>query len=426
MSTNKKPVSPAEEARFRFGLIAPVIQELYPDVSAAAYYRRVTEDPIIRPDGTVFHYSPSTLERWTSHYKKEGIDGLLPKERSDKGSSRKLDSTAIEGIYNLRKKYPKASATMIHSMLKEDGLITEDVSVRSVQRFIKSNDLKSARDPNVRDRKAYEMPMFGCMWQADTAYTPYITEDGHTRRTYTMMIIDDHSRMIIGGGAFYSDSAYNFQKLLKGAVSTYGIPDKLMLDNGSSFSNGQLSMILASVGIVEIHNRVRDAAAKGKVERNFRTLRTRLINVTDFSQFHSLEEFNVRLASYIRQHNTTVHSGTGEKPIDRYLRTKDHIRIPESSAWLDECFMNRVSRKVNHDSCISIDKVLYDAPQQFIGMKAEVRYLPDRMEDAYILYEGEHFPIRRTDKNDNAKTKRKNDLPQISYSRKMRGGDSHE
>lgn len=422
----KKHVSPAQEAQFRFGLIAPVIQNLYPDVSAAAYYRRVTEKPIIRPDGSSYQYSPDTLERWTSRYKKEGIDALLPKERADKGSSRKLDSTAIEGIYNLRNKYPKAAATMIHAMLLEDGLITADVSERAVQRFIQNNDLKSARDPNVRDRKAFEMPEFGCMWQADTAYTPYITEDGKSRRTYVMMIIDDHSRMIVGGAAFYSDSAYNFQKLLKQAVATYGIPDKLMLDNGSSFTNEQLKLILAAIGTVEIHNRVRDAASKGKIERNFRTFRTRLINVTDFRQFHSLEELNTRIAAYIRQHNTTVHSGTGEKPIDRYLRTKGHIRTPESPAWLDECFMNRVSRKVNNDSCISIDSVLYDAPQQFIGMKVDVRYLPDRMEEAYILYEGEHFPIRRTDKNDNAKTKRNNDgLPRISYSRKMKGGPSN-
>lgn len=419
----KKP-SPAQEAQFRFGLIAPVIQGLYPDASAAAYYRRVTEEPVVRPDGTSFRYSPQTLERWASRYKKDGIDALLPKERSDKGYSRKLDSTAIEGIYNLRNKYPKAAATMIHAMLLEDGLITEDVSVRAVQRFIKSNDLKSARDPNVRDRKAYEMPEFGCMWQADTAYTPYITEDGVKRRTYVMMIIDDHSRMIVGGGAFYSDSAYNFQKVLKAAIATYGIPDKLMLDNGASYANAQLSLILAAVGCAEIHNRVRDAAAKGKVERNFRTMRTRFVNVTDFNEFHSLEELNNSLAAYIRRHNTTVHSGTGEKPFDRYLRTKSHIRAPKSSVWLDECFMNRITRKVGNDSCISIDKGSYDAPMQFIGMKVDIRYLPGRMEDAYILYEGVHYPICRTNKNDNANTKRKNDLPEISYSKKVK--DKHE
>ena len=60
MSAN---VEPLKVAHFRFALIAPVIQGLYPDASEAAYYRRVTQEPIIRPDGTPYKYSPDTLEK---------------------------------------------------------------------------------------------------------------------------------------------------------------------------------------------------------------------------------------------------------------------------------------------------------------------------------------------------------------------------
>ena len=28
------------------------------------------------------------------------------------------------------------------------------------------------------------------------------------------MVIDDHSRFLVGGGLFYNDNAYNFQKVL--------------------------------------------------------------------------------------------------------------------------------------------------------------------------------------------------------------------
>ena len=35
----------AEVAQFRFALIAPVIQGLFPDTSATAYYKRVTASP---------------------------------------------------------------------------------------------------------------------------------------------------------------------------------------------------------------------------------------------------------------------------------------------------------------------------------------------------------------------------------------------
>lgn len=418
---SKTTVSPIQMAHFKFALIAPVIQGLFPDASAAAYYRRVTEKPITRPDGTTYQYHANTLERWTSRYRKGGMDALMPVQRSDKGTTRSLDDVAIEEIYRLRETYPRINATMIHTILVQNGYIPALVSKRAVQRFIKMNDLKSARNPNVKDRKAFEEPEFGCMWQSDTCYLPYITENGKSRRTYLIMIIDDHSRMIVGGHIFYHDNAYNYQKVLKQAIATYGIPDKLYLDNGSPYSNEQLTLICGSAGTLELHTPVRDGASKGKVERNFRTLKDRWLHALDPSQIQSIQEFNDLLADYIHKHNTTLHSALKETPLDRFLRTREHIRIPKSSEWLDECFHNRITRKVNKDSCISIDGIYYDAPQQFIGMKVEVRFLPGRMEDAYILYEDTHYPLPATDKVANSRTKRKNTYPTIEYDVTERG-----
>lgn len=410
-----KEVTPLEMAHFKFGLIAPVIQDTFSDPSAMAYYRRVTEEPITRPDGTPFKYNPGTLQKWVVYYRASGMDGLIPKTRRDKGMPRKLNDVAIEELFRLREKYPRINATMIHAMLLKNGYITPDVNVRAVQRFIKENDLKSARSLNVKDRKAFEEPEFGCMWQADTCYLPYISEDGKNRRTYLIMIIDDHSRMIVGGEIFYNDNAYNFQKVLKRAIETYGIPDKLYLDNGSSYSNEQLTLICGSIASLCLHTPVRDGASKGKVERNFRTLKDRWLHTLDTKQILSLNEFNEELRTYIHQHNSTIHSTTKETPMNRFLSTKSHIRKPKSKEWLDECFYNRVIRKVNNDATISIDGTYYDVPPQFIRMKVEIRYLPDQMEDAYILFEDCHYPITATDKVANSKTKRNNNFPIISY-----------
>ena len=406
-----KSFSPIDMATFRFGAIAPVIQGTYPDPSEAAYCRRICEKPIHCPDGTDYTFSPRTLERWIGLYRKYGMDGLLPSNRKDKGISKKITEDAAAEIYRLKCEYPHANATVIHDVLVRNGFITASTSVRAVQRFIKANDLKSARNPSVRDRKAFEMAYFGELWQADTAYLPYITdENGRSRRTYLVMIIDDHSRMIVGGEIFYNDNAYNYQKVLKNAIMTYGLPDKVYMDNGKPYRNDQLKLILGSLGVVGSHTAVRDGASKGKVERNFRTLRSRWLATLDTKSIHSLEQFNALLRNYIRLHNTTVHSTTGETPMDRFSKTHDHIRIPKSQEWLDECFMNRQMRKVNNDACISINSILYDVPPQFIGMNVEVRFLPVRMDDAYILYEGNHFPIHKTNRVDNAHTRRNRNI----------------
>lgn len=410
-------------AHFRFALIAPVIQGTFFEASASAYYRKVTQKPLVLPDGSTFSYNPKTLEKWTEYYRKNGMDGLMPKARSDKGSSRSLPDTAIEEIFRLKAQFPKLNATQIYFNLIKNSFITSNVSVASVQRFIKKHDLKSARNPNIRDRKAFETPYFGSLWQADTCYLPHITEDGVSRRTYLIMIIDDHSRLIVGGRLFYADTAYHFQQVLKQAVAAYGIPHKLYVDNGSVYVNKQLDMICGSIGTLKLTTPVRDGASKGKIERAFRTLKERWLYGLDTSDITSLEQFNALLADYIRSYNTTIHSSLNDTPINRFLASNAHIKTPKSSDWLNECFHNRITRKVNNDSCVSIDNIFYDAPQQFIGMKVDIRFLPDRMDDAFILYEDMHFSIGKTDKVANSMTKRNNNFDPLDYSK--RGGVRH-
>ncbi len=405
----------AEVAQFRFALIAPVIQGLFPDASATAYYKRVTASPLTLPDGNSISYSYKTLEKWKSQYSLGGLDALMPSARSDKGISRALSDEAIAEIYRIKKEQPRMNATQIYEHLVQESFLLASVSVDSVQRFIRHNDLKSARDPNLRDRKAYEEDEFGKIWQADTCYLPYITEDGQTRRVYCIIIIDDHSRLLVGGELFYNDNAYNFQKVLKNAIATYGIPDKLYVDNGCSYSNEQLSMICVSLGILLLHTRVRDGASKGKVERHFRTLKERWLYTLDISSITSLSQFNDMLRDYMRSYNTTFHRGIDGIPLERYEASKDHPRKPQSREWLDDCFYNRISRKVRKDSTISIDKISYDVPMQFISAKVDIRFLPDDIDSAFILFENQRFPIRRTNRNENCHTKRNNTA--IDYSK---------
>lgn len=420
--TNESPElkTAAEMAEFRFGLIAPVIQGLFPDASQTAYFKRIAENEFTLPNGKSVRFSYKTIEDWAARYKRGGLDALMPCARSDKGTSRALSDTAIEEIYRLKEEFPRMNATQIHARLIQDGFLPATVSVDSVQRFIKNNDLKAARNPNLRDRKAFEEDSFGKMWQADTCYIAHITEDGTTRQVYCVGIIDDHSRLVVGCRMFYHDNAYNFQKVLKDAIATYGIPDKLMVDNGSPYSNEQLSMICVSVGIKLIHTRVRDGASKGKCERFWRTMKETWVYNLKTDTIPSIECFNEMLRNFIRDYNTSLHSGIGTTPIERFHDTCQDIRKSQSQEWLDECFYNRITRKVRNDSTISINKTSYDVPMQFIKMKVDIRFLPDDMDQAFILYENVKFPIRKTDKVANCNTKR-NNSPALDYS-KIGGG----
>ena len=404
-------------AQFRFALIAPVVQGLFPDETRTAYYKRVTAAPLAYPGGQSKTISYKTVEKWVSDYNNGGFDALMPKGRSDKGSSRALPDVAIEEIFRMKQEFPRMNATQAYHRLIEEGYISNKVGVSAVQRFFKRHDLRSARDPNMQDRKAFEESAFGRMWQTDSCYFPHITENGKSRRVYAVCIIDDHSRLIVGAQLSYSDSAANFQGVLKQAVATYGIPTKLYTDNGAPYANEQLSLICGEIGTVLLHTKVRDGASKAKIERFWRTCKeTWLYCKVDPEKIHSLEEFNAMFREYIRAYNLSMHSGIGCRPFDRYEASKDSIRIPGSTEWLDLCFLNRISRKVKKDATVTIDGTLYDVPMQFIGETVEVRYRPDDMASAVVYDNGKEYPIRLTNKNENCRTKRNNPVS-IDYAK---------
>jgi len=396
-------------ALMRFAMIAPIIQGTFPDASASAYCRRVSETPVRRPDGSEFHYAPKTIERWAAQYRVNGLDALMPKVRNDKGKVRVLSDECIAAIHRIKGEYPKLGGNMVHQRLLAEGLIDSHVSVRTVQRYLKANGLKKTGPTGIQKaRLAFEESYFGAMWEADTCFFPYIEENGRKRRTYLIAIVDDFSRLVVGAKLFYEENAINFQKVYKQAAATFGIPMKLYVDNGKPYSNSQLAKICAQIGTVLIHAPIKDGAAKGKVERTFGTFKTRWLYGLKTSALTGIAEFNDELAAYVRSHNTTVNSSTQATPMDRFMATRSHIRSAQSNEWLDECFMHRVIRKVRNDSTLSVLNTSFDAPQQFIGQSVEVRYLPDDLENAYVLERGCAYPLKLTDKAANAHVKRSN------------------
>ena len=85
-----------------------------------------------------------------------------------------LPATTIEAIYHLKEAFPRLNSTQIHKHLVKTAFISATVSVCAVQRFVKSHDLKLARNPNMRDRKAFEEDALRKIWQADYSDVPVI------------------------------------------------------------------------------------------------------------------------------------------------------------------------------------------------------------------------------------------------------------
>lgn len=101
-------------ALFRYSLIAPLVTNTFSQATAKEYLQEITAKKLDTPAETNVEYSPSTIKDWLRLYRKYGIDGLYPKSRSDKGTSRRLSTEAKNFILACKSEMPKRSAKSIY------------------------------------------------------------------------------------------------------------------------------------------------------------------------------------------------------------------------------------------------------------------------------------------------------------------------
>ncbi|MBW1769188.1 MAG: DDE-type integrase/transposase/recombinase, partial [Deltaproteobacteria bacterium] len=225
-------------------------------------------------------------------------------------------------------------------------------------------------------------------------------------------IIDDHSRMVVGHAFSTSETVSSLSLVLKDAFLTYGIPKRLYVDNGPSFSSDLLARSCALAGISLIHSKPYDSPSRGKIERFFRTVRDRFLS--SVQKDVSLEELNEAFWLWLNDdYHHKLHTGIGEKPIDRYNVSVERVPIPRlSKAELDEIFLIRHERVVNNDATISFKGYIYEVPPAYIRQRIEIRHTIDDPQELYLYDNGLRVGrINLVDKRENARTFKPKTVP---------------
>lgn len=399
-----------DKSLFRFSIIAPIINNTHGFASINEYIS-FAANKTYTFDNKDYRFSKSCIKNWYLSYKKNGISALQVKSRNDKNSSRRLNYETISKIQELRVEFPNITGTAIYKNLIKDNYIDKSkVSLSTILRFIKKNNLKAGQVCNI-ERRMFEMDCVNACWQSDTSVGPYIKIDGIKYKTYIIMFIDDKSRLIMGYDIFFNDTAINMQKVFKTAIKTYGKPKKLFVDNGGPYDNKQLSLICASLGIELIHAKPYTPEAKAKQERLFRTIKDGWMRCTDWNTFTSLDDIKKSLNEFLyNNYINKVHSSTKMTPNDRWHNEYDSITFLDND-FIDECFLHRTSNKVRKDMTIKFNNEFYEVPFKYVGQTIELRYDPLNLNELY-LYENNNriSVVKKVDKVANSKVKRKNGI----------------
>jgi hypothetical protein len=155
-----------EIATFRYGVIAPVLHDQ--GKGQMEYFRLMASRRLDVPHVGLRQYAPGTFKSWLRCYRRDGLDGLMPKKRSDAGFQRAITPEMSRRIGQILADYPRISVIHLREMLIAEGLITSNrASETTIRRHIRSEGLRPPSEESPKARKRFEKPQANDLWTLD-------------------------------------------------------------------------------------------------------------------------------------------------------------------------------------------------------------------------------------------------------------------
>jgi putative transposase len=337
-----------------------------------------------------------TIQTWYSHYQKHGVTSLHNKQRADKGRLRKVSPEEVaEAIdqalphfhgkdYNMASLYQKC--------IEMGALRREKVAPNTFRRVVGEYELLKPEDKlKSKKRLAFAKAHANEMWQADTMMGPYI-DNGKGKKVQAKLIafIDDASRVCCHGEFFVSENTESLIKALRSALYKRGVPRSMYVDNGSIYTSMEITQICARLGTLLCHAPVRDGAAKGKVERFFRTVRMNFL--TRKLDLSSVEVLSRQFTDWVEgEYHAREHSVLRMKPIDRFGLDLSRIVYLTPNDVNDELFFVEQTRCVIADNTFSLKGKRFEAPRDLRSKKVQVRFDRRSADRAVVYYKGDRM-----------------------------------
>jgi putative transposase len=376
-------------AIYKFSIISPILYDNR--MVQADYFAKLSREGVSIPPNSdnVFYFKPSTFKAWLRKYRREGLDGLSCKTRSDKGSYKKITAQLLDAIEDIQQQKPAVSVSDLHRKLLMKGTIkADDVSYETLRKYAKDNHLLEKKDR--KQRKKFEKEFINELWMVDFKQGKSIRRGKGYRRSYLCAIIDDASRMLVGYEWGLNEDTALFAKTLKRAVMIYGIPKVLYCDQGKVFKSNYIVAICGRLGISLAHAKPYSPESKAKIERFNRTVGQMFYPmIDDFSKL-SIEQINEHFARFINDvYHTGKHTGIGQSPQKKFQDQVGEVKIDRmNEQQLDEFFFCSLNRRVRLDGTVRIHNVSYEVGMKWVGKMVEIRFPLDKP-GTFYLFENE-------------------------------------
>jgi transposase InsO family protein len=401
-------------ALWRYQVIAPLLAESHHRGSLIRHIRRLCQQEHIHPRRGPLRLATRTLEDWLYSYRKQGLAGLLPTRRKDRGQSRRIDPALAARIEALVQSHPKLDGPgLLAELAAQDG--APPPSLSTLYRFLHARGLDRYSPPPRADHRAYAFDLAGDCWQGDCLAGPAIPQpNGVRRKTHLLAFLDDASRLIPHAQFYFDEHLASLRDGLKQAFLKRGLPRRLYFDNAHIFRSHALLGVCATLGIQLLHTRPYKPQGRAKLERFFLTVRESFLARLELNLLTTLPELNRLLWAWIEgQYHQTPHRGLGGlTPLSAWTRSAGGIRALPPQLDLDFLFLDHTHRRVAKDGTLTLDGKRFEAGPAFIGQKVHLRFDPYDLRKVFLLRSGrEPLPIFPVDLAGNRRLQRNPEPP---------------
>lgn len=412
MTGSLRPRNRVEEvALFRAQILGPVLNRDLHHGELMAELRKLAQRSF-RPPGAprTRTYSVETLLRWRRAYEREGLAGLEPRPRA-RGHALALTDDERELLLEIRREHPHATAVLIVATLEAEGRLERGkVSANTVRRLYRAEGLRRGRrrdvvDPS-GDRRRWEAAHVGGLWHGDVCHGPTLTLGERRVPMRVHALMDDKSRYVVALRVLDHEREVGMLDMLVETARMYGVPERLYLDNGATYSGVALATACARLDLNLIHATPYNPKARGKMERFWRTMRDGCLDV--LGPVGSLHDVQVRLTAWLSQryHNRPHASLLGRTPAQLWAERQLRQRSEDELA---DALTVRERRRVRGDATVSVGGLDWELRESFlVGRHVEVaRSLADRNRAPWVEHEGQRYLLVPVDAVANGKLRPK-------------------
>jgi transposase InsO family protein len=261
-------------------------------------------------------------------------------------------------------------------------------SVASLARIFREAGVARV-EPRKKPRAAYRRFVYPApneCWQLDA--TQYVLTGG--RKCVVFQLIDDHSRLAVASHVARSETAEAALAVVKKGIRVYGVPRRLLSDNGIALNpsrrgyQGRLVAYLESLGVTPITGRPGRPTTQGKNERFHQTL-FRWLDKQPLASSYS--ELQAQVDTFDRIYNTerphqglpgriTPRQAWDATPVAAPPRPKPPVLVavpPESSPRQSEHTVNGTrTTRVRRDGTVRVRKIEFRLGSPYAGRLVHV------------------------------------------------------